>query len=161
MTKESPQVRSAKMPRFKVGQIVYLLLKEQHAVLPAQIVTENKKKTREGLVVTYDAIVGPENDTKEFVISETNKDIVFDTPRKVQQHLVEEAAGAIKTLVTDAESSAKSWYIEGDDDDDDDDGDDDEEEERLQPKVSTRPGPKVQLEDGSVVNVVIGEPREG
>lgn len=159
MTKENLQARLVKMHKLKVGQIVYILLKENQLVIPAQIVTENKKKTRDGLVVTYDAIVGPEGDTKEFVVCESNKDIVFDTPRKVQQYLIEEVTNGIKTLVSKAEESATTWYT--DDSVDDEDDEDDENEEKPIPRVSNRPGPKVQLEDGSVVNVHISEPKDG
>lgn len=153
------QTRLTKMPKFKVGQIVYVLNKEQQTVWPAQISCENKKKTKEGLEVTYTAVVGTNGEKqKEFIIDVNNVDIIFDTARKIQLHLINDATETINGIVEVAVEAGKLWYDDNFDPGEDDD-DDDAETNKSQPYVSTRPGPKVQLDDGSIVNVTFAQPR--
>lgn len=147
--------------RFKVGQIVYILMPKNHAVMPARIIAENKQKTLKGLNVTYDAIMGPAEESKQFVVNETNKESVFDSPKKVQQYLTAEATSSIAGLVAHAEKTAKEWYADAEQPVADED--DEDKQADSQPAVSQKElkEGQIRLDDGTVANVKFSEPRDG
>ena len=100
------------VPKFKVGQIVFIIVKEEKSifplVLPAKITTEHIVKSLDGMKITYDAITGPNSTT--LTINDSNIDKIFESLKKVQQQLHDEATTNIKSIIDSAQSAVKNWY---------------------------------------------------
>jgi hypothetical protein len=152
------------MMRMKVGQVIYILNAKTREVLPGRVITENKQKTLAGTIVTYEVEV--RELTKQAVnvvtVGEADKDTIFDSTRKVKEYLMAQVAKSFDILIANAEKIAAEHFS-----DEQKVPDDDDDDEQI-PKPATafkKPMPpsgmQVQLENGVIANVHIGEPRVG
>jgi hypothetical protein len=153
------------MMRMKVGQVIYILNAKTREVLPGRVITENKQKTLTGTVVTYEVEVRElaKQGVNVITVGEADKDTIFDSTRKVKEYLMAQVARSFDVLIAKAEKIAAEHFSDEKKVSDDDDDDDDQ-----VPKPATAfkkpPSPsgmQVQLENGMIANVHIGEPRVG
>jgi len=147
------------MIRLKVGQIVYVLFEEHRTVLPARVVAENRAKTLEGTKITYEIVLGAGDQRKEMQVNDSNCERVFDSAKKVQNYLTQQATTSIGEIVSQAENLAEEWYGGDAPASADDDEEDEQPRKPLTPTRPMHPGPKVDLGNGQVANIIVSEPR--
>lgn len=96
---------------YKVGQILFVVLRKEAKVYPMQVVEEITKKTLDGEVKTYMVRAGSK---AEDVLSVADIDgEVFDSASKAKSTLIERSTHAITQRVEMALSKAKEWYPTG------------------------------------------------
>jgi hypothetical protein len=96
---------------YKVGQIIYVVLRKEARVYPMQIVEEITKKTLEGEVTTY-MVRGGTGADQTLPIADIDGE-VFDSADKVKRVLTERATTGINQRVEQAVEKAKEWYVGG------------------------------------------------
>lgn len=102
------------MGAYKVGQILFVVLRKEATVYPLQIVEEITKKTLEGEVVTYMVRAGSASGPSENVLSITEIDgELFDNAERARRTLTERASSSIAQRVEHAVTKAKEWYPSG------------------------------------------------
>lgn len=97
---------------YKVGQVLYVILKKEATVMPLQVIEEITKKTlAEGEVTSYVVRVGSDP-SKVLSISEIDGEI-FDSSDKALKTLIDRVSKSITLRVEQAISKAKEWYPTG------------------------------------------------
>ncbi len=99
------------MSTYRVGQVLYVVLRKEARIYPMQVVEEVTKKTLEGTVTTYMVRGGP-NAEASIPIAEVDGEI-FDSAAKVQKTLLERATNGINERVQTAVGKAQEWYPTG------------------------------------------------
>jgi len=93
---------------YKVGQVLFVVLKKEQKVYPMQVVEEITKRTLQGAEMTYMVRAG--TDPKSVVSINDIDGEVFDTSEKARATLVDRATRSINRLVDVAVQKAKEWY---------------------------------------------------
>jgi hypothetical protein len=96
---------------YKVGQVVYALLRKEAAVFPIQVIEEITKKTLDGEVTTYMVRAGADA-SKVVALSEVDGEI-FDNAEAAKATLVERVTVTVAQRVDQAVARAKEWYPSG------------------------------------------------
>ena len=99
------------MTTYRVGQVLYVVLRKEARIYPMQVVEEVTKKTLEGTATTYLVRGGPNADAA-IPIGEVDGEI-FDSAAKVQKTLLERANNGINERVQNAVTKAQEWYPTG------------------------------------------------
>lgn len=97
---------------YKVGQVLYVILKKEATVFPMQVVEEITKKTlTEGEVTTYMVRAGADPN-KVLAITDIDGE-VFDSSEKALKTLIDRVSKSITLRVEQAVGKAKEWYPSG------------------------------------------------
>lgn len=97
---------------YKVGQVLYVILKKEATVMPLQVIEEITKKTlAEGEVTSYVVRVGSDP-SKVLSISDIDGEI-FDSSDKALKTLIDRVSKSITLRVEQAIDKAKEWYPTG------------------------------------------------
>ena len=94
---------------YAVGQILYVVLKNDNKVVPMQISEEITRKTLDGLKIDYIVKVGSDDKKTTMTVAEIDGDI-FESPEQAIEVLTEKAKTSIIRLVNLAQDKAKVWY---------------------------------------------------
>jgi len=94
---------------YSVGQILYVVMKNDNKVVPMQVCEEITRKTLEGLKIDYVVKVGSEDKGSTLTVAQIEGDI-FDSPEQAIQVLTDKAHSSIVRLVNLAQEKAKIWY---------------------------------------------------
>lgn len=154
-----------KNKRYNVGQVLYIVPKNENKVLPVLVVEEITKKTINGVEVTYKIQSGVDR-SKVYLIDNIDGTF-FTSPEVAKRSLTEFAAARIAKIVDLASRRAREWYPEApqavqqpsflDDEVNDPSIVATELPEDL--TVAQSVG-KVTLEDGTVANIKISPPKQ-
>lgn len=149
--------------KYHVGQVLYIVPKNDNKVIPVLVVEEITKKTLKGSEVTYR--IQSTNDTSKIYMIDDISGTFFVSPEAAKKSLIEIASARITKIVDHAAKKAREWYGPGVDasispdpmisltsDDMDDIGMSQDES----PSTVTR----IQLEDGTVANLKISPPQQ-
>lgn len=94
--------------RYKIGQVLYVVLNKKNVVMPLLVVKELLERTIEGEAVTYMVRGGQDANT---TISMADVDgEVFLTAASAKKSLTERATASINKLVDAAVLRAREWY---------------------------------------------------
>lgn len=96
---------------YKVGQVLYVILRKEPNVYPMQVVEEITKKTLEGEITTYMVRAGSDPN-KVLPITDIDGEI-FDSSEKALKTLIERVSRSITVRVEQAVGKAKEWYPTG------------------------------------------------
>lgn len=99
--------------RYKVGQVVYVILSEKNMVVPFQIVEEVTKKTLQGEAILYRVVYGGESNKTPRVLSEL-KGEVFETLQEVKVFLMQNVTNWVNAQLSGAQKKANAWYKSND-----------------------------------------------
>lgn len=94
--------------KYRVGQVLYVVLKKEVRVYPMQVIEEITKKTLEGEVTSY-MVRGGTDPKAQLLISEVDGEI-FDSAEKAKHVLIERATASITRMVDLATQKALEWY---------------------------------------------------
>jgi hypothetical protein len=93
--------------KYRVGQILYVVMNKQTKVFPCQIVEELTKKTLSGNSVVYRVAIGKTSEPRD--LSDIDGE-VFDDPEVVKKTLTSRAQRMIEKMVAAATKAAGEWY---------------------------------------------------
>lgn len=93
--------------KYRVGQILYVVLNKQMKVFPCQIVEELTKKTMNGNSVVYRVAIGKGSEPRD--LSDLDGE-VFDDPEVVKKTLTARASKMIEKMVAAATKASSEWY---------------------------------------------------
>lgn len=96
--------------KFRVGQILYVVLNKQTKVFPCQVVEEVTKKTLTGNSVVYRVAIGKNAEARD--LNDIDGE-VFTEPETVRTELVARATRMITKMVAAAQKAASEWYTGG------------------------------------------------
>ena len=96
---------------FKVGQVIFVVLRKQASVYPMQVIEEIVKKTLEGEATSYVVCAGAARD-KIMSVNEIDGEI-FDSAEKAKKTLIDRASRDISNRVDLAIKKAREWYPAG------------------------------------------------
>lgn len=96
---------------YKVGQVLYVILRKEASVYPMQVVEEITKKTLDGEVTTYMVRAGSDPN-KVLPINDIDGE-VFDSAEKAKKTLIDRVSSSINQRVEQAVLKAKEWYPTG------------------------------------------------
>jgi hypothetical protein len=96
---------------YRVGQVLYVILRKEARVFPVMVVEEVTKKTLDGVSTTYMVKVGGEAENV-LPIAEVDGEF-FDSAEKVSRALIERATANINQRINNAVSKSKEWYPDG------------------------------------------------
>ncbi len=96
---------------YKVGQVIYAVLRKEATVFPIQIVEEVVRRTLDGEATTYMVRAGADP-KKVMAIADIDGEI-FDNAATAKAMLVERATRTIGQRVDQAVAKAKEWYPSG------------------------------------------------
>jgi hypothetical protein len=96
---------------YKIGQVIYVVLRKEMKVYPMQVTEIITKKTLDGEVTVYMVRGGTAQD--EVLPIDQIDGEVFDSPDRVKKTLIDRASASITMLVDDAATKAKEWYPSG------------------------------------------------
>lgn len=96
---------------YKIGQVIYVVLRKEMKVYPMQCVEVITKKTLEGEITTY-MVRGGTAEDQVLPIDQVDGE-VFDSPDRVKKELIDRASASITSLVDEAAVRAKEWYPTG------------------------------------------------
>jgi hypothetical protein len=85
---------------YKIGQILFLILKDSMKVIPVKVVEEVKRRTEQGETITY-SIKSPHGKMYDFVNDENN-DVVFDSIKNIKSLLMQNAETSIDKVINTA-----------------------------------------------------------
>ena len=98
------------MTQYKIGQVLFVVLKKENRVVPFQIVEELVKRTLEGEVVTYMARLG--SSAEHIAITDVDGDI-YESADKLRKTLIEKATASLNKIVDNAVQKSREWYPAG------------------------------------------------
>ena len=99
------------MHSYKIGQILFVVLRKEAKVYPMQVVEVINKRTLEGEQTTYMVRAGPKT---EDVLSIADIDgEIFDSAAKAKSTLIERAVDVVTQRIENAITKAKEWYPQG------------------------------------------------
>lgn len=147
------------MSKYAVGQVLYVVSSKQMNVFPIFVVEELTKKRVDGTETTHVVQLG-EDPEKTAKIDDIDGE-VFESSEAVRKHLLENVTNTVNKMVHKAVARSREWYpgthegttdpLEGI-------------TKNKQKNQQKAPAPQsgkmqVELEDGTVANVTVGEPR--
>jgi len=94
--------------QYKMGQVIFVVLKKETRVYPMQVVEIVTRRTLEGEVTSY-MVRGGSDPKAQLLISEVDGEI-FDTSEKAKNVLIDRATASITRLVDIAVKKASEWY---------------------------------------------------
>lgn len=94
--------------KYRVGQVLYVVLKKEARLYPMQVVEEITKKTLEGELTSY-MVRGGTDPKAQLLITDVDGEI-FDSAEKAKSVLIDRATTSIARLVENACQKAKEWY---------------------------------------------------
>lgn len=98
------------MTSYKIGQIIYVILRKEASVYPMQIIEEQVKRNLEGEHTTYMVQAGGSGK----VVAMTDIDgEIFDSSERAKSTLVERVSASIVQRVDNAVAKAREWYPTG------------------------------------------------
>lgn len=92
--------------KYFVGQVLYIVPTAKRIVYPMKIVEEVTRKNLSSVNVEY---VLQGNSTQKITLSEVEGKI-YDSPMHVEKALIDAASRSIKSMVANAEETAKKWF---------------------------------------------------
>lgn len=93
--------------KYRVGQILYVVLNKQTKVFPCQVVEELTKKTLNGNSVVYRVAIGKGSEPRD--LNEIDGE-VFDDPETVKKTLTARASKMIEKMIQAATKASSEWY---------------------------------------------------
>ncbi len=96
--------------KYVVGQVLFVILRNENRVYPMQVVEEITKKSLSGEETSYMVKAGSGNDPKSLLLITDISGEIFDSASKVKAALIERATSTIEKLVNLAEEKAGEWY---------------------------------------------------
>ena len=96
---------------YRVGQVLFVILKKEAGIYPMQVIEEITKKTLNGDETTYILRVGA--DPSKIIDISKIEDEIFDSAENAKNVLVERVTKAINFRVEQAVEKAKEWYPSG------------------------------------------------
>lgn len=96
---------------YKVGQVLYVILRKEASIYPMQVVEEITKKTLEGELTTYMVRAGADPN-KVLPINDIDGE-VFDSAEKAKKTLIDRVSNSITLRVERAVAKAREWYPTG------------------------------------------------
>lgn len=97
------------MTAYKIGQLIYVVLRGQNTVYPMMITEVISKQTMEGDSITYMVAGGSGTGAQVLPIDKVDGEI-FTSAAEVKRMLLERATNGINQLVNNAVTKAKEWY---------------------------------------------------
>lgn len=94
---------------YSVGQILYVVLKNDNKVVPMQVYEEITRKTLDGLKIDYLVKIGSDDNPSTMTLNQIEGDI-FESPEQAIEVLTEKAKTSIIKLVNMAQDKAQVWY---------------------------------------------------
>ena len=98
------------MTQYKIGQVLFVVLKKENRVVPFQIVEELVKRTLEGEIVTYMARLG--SSSEHIAIVDIDGDI-YESADKLRKVLVDRATTSLNKIIDNAIQKSREWYPTG------------------------------------------------
>lgn len=95
--------------RYKVGQVVYVIMSEENRIVPFQVIEEVTKKTLQGETIIYKVFTGGDASKKQYVLSDLRGE-VFETLLEVKQFLMQNVTNWVNNQVATAQKKAEAWY---------------------------------------------------
>ena len=95
---------------YKVGQVLYVLVKKQQTVIPVQVVEQILRRTLSGEETMYTVNVPTNGGLKEMPLSDISGE-VFEDLEQARTRLLENATAAIGSLI-DAASKTSSRHFQ-------------------------------------------------
>lgn len=96
---------------YRVGQVIYVILRKETRVYPMQVTERISKTTMEGDTVTY--MVRGGTGVGETMRIEDIDGEVFDTSNGARQSLLGRVTAQINGIIDNAVNKAKEWYPNG------------------------------------------------
>lgn len=96
---------------YRVGQVVYVVLRKKATIFPVQVVKEVIERTLEGEATSYVVRVG--SDPAELLPLSKIEGEMFDSPDAARETLVSRASREIAAKIKQAVQNAKGWYPSG------------------------------------------------
>lgn len=93
--------------RYKIGQVLYVLLNRETKICPVQVVEEITKRTLNGETINYVVKVGKKGETVP--LSEMGGQ-VFDSIETLRKTLFERITRSVETIITSTVTRANEWY---------------------------------------------------
>lgn len=94
--------------KYKVGQVLFVVVKKESKVYPMQVIEEITKRTLQGEEMTYMVQAG--TDPRSVLAINDIDGEVFDSAEKARATLVDRATRSIGRLVDIAIQKSKEWY---------------------------------------------------
>lgn len=93
--------------KYKIGQVLYVLLSRETKICPVQVVEEITKRTLNGETTNYIVKIGKKGETMS--LSEMGGQ-VFESIDSLRQTLFDRIARSVETIIMTSISRAKEWY---------------------------------------------------
>lgn len=98
------------MTQYKIGQVLFVVLKKENRIVPLQIIEELVKRTLEGEIVTYMARLGV---TPEPIAINDVDGEIYTSAEKLRSVLVERATSSLNKIIDHAVQKSREWYPGG------------------------------------------------
>jgi len=96
------------MEKLHVGQVVFVFIREEHSVLPVQVVEEVVHRRLTGEETSYFVRAAASEDAK-IVPLNLKKNKVFNTINEARQFMIENATRAIDEICKEADDESKKF----------------------------------------------------
>lgn len=93
--------------RYKIGQVLYVLLNRETKICPVQVVEEITKRTLNGETINYVVRVGKKGEMMS--LSEMGGQ-VFDSIETLRHTLFERITRSVESIITSTITRANEWY---------------------------------------------------
>ena len=93
--------------RYKIGQVLYVLLNRETKICPVQVVEEITKRTLNGETINYVVRVGKKGEMMP--LSEMGGQ-VFDSIETLRHTLFERITRSVESIITSTITRANEWY---------------------------------------------------
>lgn len=93
--------------RYKIGQVLYVLLNRETKICPVQVVEEITKRTLNGETINYVVKVGKKGEMMP--LSEMGGQ-VFDSIETLRHTLFERITRSVESIITSTITRANEWY---------------------------------------------------
>jgi hypothetical protein len=100
--------------RYKVGQVLYVILSKKGQVYPMRIIEEITKKTLRGEETNYRVQAG--SDASITIMLDQIEGEVYESPEEAKKTLISRATNQIEKIVMTAVTKSKEWYASGESD---------------------------------------------
>lgn len=93
--------------KYKIGQVLYVLLNRETKICPVQVVEEITKRTLSGETINYIVKVGKKGETTS--LSDMDGQ-VFDSVDSLRTTLYDRITRSVETIITNTVVRANEWY---------------------------------------------------
>lgn len=93
--------------KYKIGQVLYVLLNRETKICPVQVVEEITKRTLSGETINYIVKVGKKGETTS--LSDMDGQ-VFDSVDSLRKTLYDRITRSVETIITNTVVRANEWY---------------------------------------------------